>query len=82
MFLQYALVKLIDIYVMIIVIRALISWFSPDPYNPLYILLIRITEPVLGRIRRLIPGMRIDFSPFILIIILNIIRGFIIGSMR
>jgi YggT family protein len=82
-FLQYALAKLIEIYMYIIVIRAIISWFSPNPYNNLYILLITITEPILGRIRkfqfRLFPTFRIDFSPFLAIILLNIIRNIIIG---
>jgi YggT family protein len=82
-FLQYLLIKLIDIYVIIIIIRALISWFSPSPYNPLYIFLISITEPVLGRIRkftfRLFPTFRIDFSPLIAILLLNIIRNFLLG---
>jgi len=82
MFLQYILVKAIDIYTIVIVIRAVISWFSPDPYNPLYQFLIRITEPVLGRIRKILPGMGIDFSPFIVIILLNLLRSFIIGSFR
>ncbi len=82
-FLQYALAKLIEIYMYIIVIRAIISWFSPNPYNNLYILLITITEPILGRIRkfqfRLFSTLRIDFSPLLAIILLNIIRNIIIG---
>jgi len=80
MFLLYALSRIIDLYIFIIIIRALISWFSPDPYNPLYQLLIRITEPALEKIRRFLPRMSIDISPFILIIILNVLRNFITGS--
>ena len=80
MFLLYALSRIIDLYIFIIIIRALISWFSPDPYNPLYQFLIRITEPALEKIRRFLPRMSIDISPFILIIILNVLRNFITGS--
>jgi uncharacterized protein YggT (Ycf19 family) len=46
---------LLNLYMWLIVIRAIASWFSPDPYNPIYQFLIRITEPVLGYIRRFIP---------------------------
>jgi len=82
-FLQYLLIKVIDIYTMIIIIRALVSWFSPNPYNQLYLFLISITEPIMGPVRklmfRLMPNFRIDFSPFLTIILLNILRNFIMG---
>jgi len=59
----------IMIYIWCIIIRAIISWVNPDPYNPAVQFLYRITDPVFLRIRQLIPldfgG--IDFSPIILI---------------
>ena len=63
-------------YIWIIVIRALISWVSPDPYNPLVRFLYRVTEPVLRPVRRILPigGMGIDFSPFIVIIVIYVVR--------
>jgi len=76
-FFRFLLKRALDIYMILIIIRAILSWFSPDPYNPLYQLLIKITEPVLGRIRKLIPTPGIDFSPFIAIILINIISSFI-----
>ena len=81
-FLQFLLLKLIEIYTWVIIIRALVSWFSPNPYNPLFQFLISLTEPVLGRIRgfifRLFPTSRIDFSPLIAIFLLSIIRDILI----
>ncbi|MBN1948107.1 MAG: YggT family protein [Candidatus Cloacimonetes bacterium] len=80
---QIFLVTLIDIYIFVLVIRALVSWFSPSPYNSLYLLLINITEPVLGPIRRflfrLFPTGRIDFSPLVAILVLNLLRNLILG---
>ncbi len=76
-FLRFIIVKALDIYMILIILRAIISWFSPDQNNPLYLLLIRITEPVLGRIRKLVPTQGIDFSPFIAIILINIISSLI-----
>ncbi len=59
----------IMIYIWCIVIRAILSWVSPDPYNPAVRFLHRITDPVFFRVRQLIPldlgG--IDFSPIVLI---------------
>jgi len=65
----------LQIYVYIVIIRALISWFNPDPRNQLYRLLYDITEPVLLRIRRLLPDMRgIDISPIVLILLIHLTR--------
>jgi len=62
------LAKVIDIaltlYMWIIIFRALISWVNPDPYNQIVIFLYRVTEPVLGPIRRRLPmgNIGIDIS--------------------
>tara|TARA_B100000315_G_scaffold256362_1_gene302102 strand:- start:1620 stop:1907 length:288 start_codon:yes stop_codon:yes gene_type:complete len=67
----------LNVYMWVIIVRALISWVNPDPYNPIVQFLYRATEPVLGPVRRwlwgLVPAMRfgIDLSP--LLVILGII---------
>ncbi len=60
---------LITVYIYIIVARAIISWVNPDPYNPIVRFLHSATDPLLYRIRRLIPMQMggIDFSPIILL---------------
>jgi len=82
-FLQFLLIRVIDIYTIIILIRAIASWFTTNPYNQLYMFLVSLTEPFLGRIRkfmfRLFPTFRIDFSPMVAILLLNIIRNLIMG---
>jgi Predicted integral membrane protein len=59
----------IMIYIWCIIIRAIISWVNPDPYNPAVRFLYQITDPVFFRIRQWLPlnigG--IDFSPIVLI---------------
>lgn len=76
----YLLARLIDIYTLVIVVRAIISWVQPNPYNPIVQLLYRVTEPVLYPIRRMLFRYRsmrntgIDFSPFIAIILLLILK--------
>jgi YggT family protein len=74
---------LLDIYFWIIIIAALLSWVNPDPYNPIVRLLYRLTEPVLGPIRRII-GNRlgpIDISPLIVILVITFIQRFLIMSL-
>lgn len=82
-----ALAKVIDIvltvYLWIIVARALISWVNPDPYNKIVIFLYRVTEPVLGPIRRIIPrhSLPIDFSPLIALLIIIFLQYFLVQTM-
>ena len=81
------LAHLIDIYIVIIIIRALLSWFSIRPDNAffgIYVFLIRITEPVLGwfrvQMRKLAPNMMFDISPVIVIILLNLLRNILLRA--
>jgi YggT family protein len=82
-----ALAKVIDIaltiYTWIIVFRALISWVNPDPYNQIVVFLYRVTEPVLGPIRRRLPmsNIGIDFSPIIVILVIIFLQYFLVQTM-
>jgi len=74
---------LLEIYMWIIIIAALLSWVNPDPYNPIVRFLRAITEPVLRPIRKLI-GHRlgpIDISPLIVIIVIIFAQKFLIRSL-
>lgn len=81
------LAKVLDmvltIYIWIIVIRALISWVNPDPYNPIVQFLYRVTEPVLRPIRRWLPfrNIGIDFSPVVVIAAIIFIQTFVVQSL-
>ena len=84
--LKYLLIQAIDIYTVIIIIRAIFSWFPVNPHSAffrVYLFMVTITEPVLGWIRnflrRIFPGSPFDFSPIIAIVLLNILRNLIIG---
>ncbi|MFO7660711.1 MAG: YggT family protein [Candidatus Cloacimonadaceae bacterium] len=70
----------LNVYTMLILVRALISWFSPNPYNRLYQMLIRATEPVLAPIRRIVPLQGIDISPLIAILLIDfVVKRLLIG---
>ncbi len=72
----------LNLYMWVIIIRAVISWVNPDPYNPIMRFLYQITEPVLSPIRRWIPlkGMGIDISPMIVIAAIYFLSTFLVQS--
>lgn len=82
-----AVARIIDIaltvYLWIIIIRAVLSWVNPDPYNPIVRLLYQVTEPVMARVRRWIPwqGMGIDISPLIILLAIVFLQSFLVPSL-
>lgn len=72
---------LFQIYFYIVIARAIISWVNPDPYNPIVRFLHNATDPVLNRIRRVLPlhfgGF--DFTPVVLLLALEVGRQLLVG---
>lgn len=76
------------VYIVLILIRVLISWIPRMPYNPtlrrVLDFVTETTDPYLNLFRRLIPpigggGLGLDLSPMIGIIVLVILRGLLVG---
>ena len=64
----------------ILVIRIILSWVNPDPYNEIVQIIYRITEPILAPFRRLpLKAGGIDFSPIIAFILLSVLRNLIVN---
>ncbi len=83
-----AVAKILDILLNIlswlIIIRVLISWVSPDPFNPIVQFLYKTTEPILSPIRRILPsGFRfgIDISPLLVFLIIIFLRSFLVKTL-
>ena len=73
---------LLSIYKWLLLIRVLISWVNPDPFNPLVQFLYRSTEPVLEPIRRVLPFTgAIDFSPIIAFFLIVFLQTFLVQSL-
>jgi YggT family protein len=81
--LAQVLSMLLRIYMWIIIIRALVSWVNPDPYNPIVQFLRSATDPLLYRVRRWLPVSfgGIDFSPIIVIAAILFLEVFLVGSL-
>ena len=65
----YIIQTVLSFYLIVLIARAVISWISPDPNNPIVLLIYGVTEPLLGRLRRTFPLVYsgIDFSPIVVI---------------
>ncbi len=71
------------IYMWIIIIRAVLSWVSPDPYDPIVRFIHSITEPVLYQIRRRLPVSfgGIDLSPVVVLLAIMFLQNFVVRSL-
>lgn len=83
----YALAIVINyaltIYMWIVVARAVLSWVSPDPYNPIVRFIHNITEPLLFQIRRRLPVSfgGIDLSPIVVFLGIIFLQKFLVGTL-
>ena len=72
----------LNAFMILIIARAILSWVSPDPYNPIVRFIHNVTEPVLDPIRQKIPvnfgGM--DFSPIIVVLAIIFLKSFLVRS--
>jgi len=68
--------QIIDLYSLIVFVAVVMSWMQLPPSNPIAQLVHALTEPVLGPLRRVLPSMGgLDFSPMVLLIGLQMLRG-------
>ena len=71
-----------QIYTLVLIVRVLISWVSPDPFNPVVQFLGRVTDPVLEPLRRMIPPLGpIDLSPIIALLLLQALQHFLVRTL-
>lgn len=83
----FSVARLLDIVITIlywlIIIRALVSWVNPDPFNPIVQFLQRTTEPILAPIRRALRMQFwvIDISPIIAVLALIFLQGFLVRTL-
>ncbi len=69
-------------YMWVVIAAAVITWVSPDPSNPIVRFLYGVTEPVLYRIRRLIPTNfgGIDIAPMLLIFVILFVQHVVLDG--
>ncbi|OIP99572.1 MAG: hypothetical protein AUK35_06795 [Zetaproteobacteria bacterium CG2_30_46_52] len=73
----------LNIAMIVIIARAILSWVSPDPYNPIVRIINQLSEPILYPIRRRVPYFSgIDFSPIIALMVIYFLDIFLIQSLH
>lgn len=67
-------------YMWVVIVRALLSWVQPNPYNPIVRFINSLVDPITYRISRIIPtriGM-VELSPLILLVIIIFLQEFFV----
>lgn len=82
----FAIAKILEMilsfFLFFVIIRAILSWVNPDPYNPIVRFLTETTDPLLRPLRRILPRLgAVDFSPLLLLLILYFLQYFLVGSL-
>jgi len=68
---------------LVVIARAVLSWVSPDPYNPIVRVIIQLSEPLLYPIRRRLPILGgLDLSPMLLILAAVFLDNFLVPSLQ
>jgi YggT family protein len=74
---------ILTLYLYIVLGRAIISWVNPDPRNAIVRFLYSATEPLLYRVRRVLPYMGgIDFSPLVVILAIYFLQAFLVSTLQ
>jgi len=74
---------LLTFYMWVVIIRSLLSWVSPDPYNSIVQFVYNITEPIFYPIRRMMGAYStgIDLAPMIVLFAIMFLRKFLVHSL-
>jgi YggT family protein len=73
------LFRLIDLYSFIVIADVVVSWIGLSPYHPVARFTGALVDPVLEPIRRVLPPLGgLDFSPWVLLILLQVLKQVLI----
>ena len=73
------LLPIINLYSLVVVAAVVISWLQLPASNPIAQIIDTLTEPALKPIRRALPPVSgIDFSPMVLLLGLQILKGLLV----
>lgn len=71
----------IQALIMLVVVSSILSWFRPDPRNPVVKILSAVVDPLLHPVRAILPATGgMDFSPMIVILVLYFLQKLLTGG--
>ena len=75
----------LSLYMWIIIIRVILSWVSPDPYNPIVRFLYAATDPVLDKVRQVLPFPTVfsglDLTPLLVCAVIIFLQSFLVRTL-
>jgi len=74
------LVAVLQVYSWLIIVRVVMSWVNPRPRNEILLMVIRVTEPLLGFLRALIPLRGLDLSPILAWLLIQLLMRLIVQA--
>jgi YggT family protein len=74
--------SVLEVYLWVVIISAVMSWIEPNPYNPIVRVIYSLTEPVFDFVRRHLPVFfgGLDFSPIIVILVIYFVQSYFIPT--
>ena len=73
------LIALIDLYSLVLLASVILSWVRLDPDNAIVRVVNQLTEPVLSRVRQILPSAGgFDFSPMVVLLGLQLLKSLLV----
>jgi len=69
------LLAVCQVYSWLIIARVVISWLNPRPQNTYLVMICRLVDPLLDRLRPLIPLRGIDLSPIVALLLVRLLSA-------
>ena len=80
---EFIITTLFSLYILAVMLRFLLGMVRADFYNPVSQFLVRITNPVLVPMRKIIPGIgKVDTASIVLLLVLQVIMLTVIALLR
>ncbi len=71
---------ILEVFSLLIFVRVVLSWVNPNPRHEVLLWVIKLTEPVLGPIRAMIPLRGVDLSPIVAWVLIRILVKLIVQA--
>jgi YggT family protein len=73
----------LNLFVLLLIARAILSWVSPDPSNPIVQFIYSATDPLIAKVRQKVPPLGMfDVSVIIVLVICYFLRTFLVGTLN
>lgn len=80
---EFLIRTLFELYILAVMLRFLLQWTRADFYNPISQFLVKVTNPLLRPLRRVIPGIAgLDMAAVVLMLVLEMVALGLVAMLR